>query len=281
MRRFPRLTLWTIGTWLVLSFWSGVVRAELPFLLDLPATRANSASIRYTPGSLDRASHVQARLGFLVHDFGRWTGYKLPLHAYLLSRREWEAIGVRIPYGLPVRLPDGGLVLSAWGDAQMVALWRDLLDGDLPALEGTPLRGTSEEASSLLGLDLLAQVEAARTLVARAGFAAAEPKIHDLLAHTLAAGAFGRHEAARLDDIVTVFERLETAVIEDNSPNSELRLLLRVQARTFRAASRLLAARGEDGVKALFKLAKKKDGALDAPTLRKKFPEITDWLERR
>ncbi len=252
--------------------------AELPFLLDLPATHKSWAGVRYTPGSLDRASHVQDRLGLLVDDFDRWTDQKQPLFAYLLSRTEWEEVGVRIPYGLPARLPDGGIVLAAWGDKGMVALWRELLNGALPEIEGTPLRGTVEESSSLLALDLLGQVEASRTLVARGELQAAEPRVYDLFAHTLAASAFYRHERGRFNDIAALFRRLAAAEVSADSSHADLRTLLQEQARTFNAAHWLLAKRGEDAPKTLFKLARKKKGALDTSTLRQRFPELAAWL---
>ncbi len=254
---------------------------EMPFLLDLPPNRTSSAGVRYTPGSLDRASHVQQRLSLLARDFARWSGGKETLQAYLLSRQEWEELGVRIPYGLPARLPDGGVVLSAWGDSGTVALWTDLLAAELPAVEGTPLRGTAAEASTLLALDLLAQVEVSRTLVVRGGYRVTEPRIADLLAHTLAATAFWRHEAARFDDIGLFFARLARTPVaaEGSVPEEGLRRLLRRQARTFLAAHLIVRAREDEAAKALLKLAAKQHDGLGAEDLRRKFPEITSWLD--
>ena len=67
----------------------------LPYLLDVGDLRA---LVRYSPGALDRASHVQFRFALLAEDFGKWSGQPVPLSVVLLSRTDWEALDLAVPY---------------------------------------------------------------------------------------------------------------------------------------------------------------------------------------
>lgn len=252
---------------------------ELPFLLDLPVTAERAAAVRYTPGSLDRASHVQDRYSLLAADFARWGGMKLPLLVMLLSREDWERIGVQLPYGFPVRLPNGTVMLASWGDAGTVGLWRHLLAGGLPQIEGTPIRGTADEASSLLITDLLGQIEAARGLLSRAGLGSSQPRINDFMAHTLALSAVLNHDRSRLELLDQVFRQLEVAPAEIPGADPTLGGWLRYQGDAYRAARTLAARRGNAAAKQLLKLARKDGGGLSAEDLRKRFPELGPWLD--
>lgn len=253
---------------------------EMPFLLDLPVTRERAASVRYTPGSLDRASHVQDRFSLLAADYARWGGDKMPLLVILLSREDWRALGVAMPYGFPVRLPNGAVMLAAWGDAGTVSLWRHLLADGLPEIEGTPLRGTAEEAASLLITDLLGQIEAARGLLGRGGFGSPQPRIADLMAHALALSAVINHDRERLALLDEVFRQLAAAPSE--IPGAEPRLggWLRYQADAYYAARTLATRRGAASGKLVLKLARRNGGRLTADDLRRRFPELGPWLER-
>lgn len=251
----------------------------MPFLLDLPVTAERAAAVRYTPGSLDRASHVQDRYSLLAADFGRWSGNKLPLLVILLSREDWQRLRVQLPYGFPVRLSNGTVMLAAWGDAETVRLWSHLLTEGLPALEGTPIRGTGAEASSLLITDLLGQVEAARGLLSRGGIGSPQPRINDFMAHTLALSAVINHDRGRLTALDDIFRQLESAPVEIPGADSKLGGWLRYQSDAYRAARTLATKRGNSAAKLMLKLARKNGGSLSAAELRKRFPEMGPWLD--
>lgn len=258
---------------------ASVADQDLPFLLDLPVTPERVAAVRYTPGSLDRASHVQDRYSLLASDFGRWGRAKLPLLVILLSREDWNRIGVRLPYGFPVRLPNGTVMLAAWGDSGTVELWRHLLAEGLPVIEGTPIRGTPDEAASLVLTDLLGQIEAARGLLARGGFGSPQPRIDDFMAHTLALSAVLNHDRPRLELLDSVFRQLEKAPTEIPGAEPALGGWLRSQGDAYRAARTLAAKRGNVSAKLLLKLARKGGGSVSAADLRKRFPELGLWLD--
>lgn len=252
---------------------------DMPFLLDLPVTPDRAAAVRYTPGSLDRAAHVQNRYSLLADDFNRWGGRRLPLLVVLLSREDWQRLGVQLPFGFPVRLPNGTVMLAAWGDGGTVELWQQLLAEGLPALDGTPIRGTTEEAASLLITDLLGQVEAARGLLSRGGFGSPQPRIADLMAHTLALSAVLNHDRGRLGLLDDLYRQLETAPAEIPGADPTLGGWLRYQGDAYRAARTLAVKRGNASAKQLLKLARKKDGTLMPDDLRKRFPELGPWLD--
>ena len=251
---------------------------DLPFLLDLPVNRNNAAAVRYTPGSLDRASHIQDRYSLLAVDFAKWGNRKLPLLVILLSRDDWQQLGVELPYGFPVRMANGSVLLAAWGDRGTVELWRHLLGDGLPLLEGTPLRGTPEEASSLLITDLLGLIEAARGLLGRAGFGAREPRLNDFMAHTLALSAILEHDRERLTVLDEIFRQLASAPSEIPGAEATLGGWLRFQADAYWAARQVATERGAAGARQLLKLARKNGGALSREDLRRRFPELESWL---
>ena len=256
-----------------------ITAQDLPFLLDLPVTPDRAAAVRYTPGSLDRASHVQDRFSLLAADFSRWGGSKLPMLVVLLSRDDWKRIGIQLPYGFPVRLPNGTVMLAAWGDPGTVELWRHLLVEGLPQLEGTPIRGTPDEAASLIITDLLGQIEASRGLLSRSGFGSPVPRINDFMAHTLALSAVLNHDRGRLALLDSVFRQLEVAPAEIPGAEPTLGGWLRYQGDAYRAARLLAAKRGNASAKQLLKLTKKAGGSLSPADLRKRFPELVPWLD--
>ena len=259
---------------------------QFPFLLDLKPNTISSVRVRYTPGSLDRASHIQTRFSIVASDFAKWGKQKVPLLIYLLSREEWEGLGGGLPYGVPARLPSGEVMLSAWGDPGTVALWRRL-GVPLPELEGFPIRGTPEEVASMVLVDVFGQVEACRALLGRAGYRAAEPWIVDLMAHTLSLASSLRSEPGQMDPIGSLYDHLLERRARQSAPTDalgregDLVVWLWEQAEVHRAARRLIERRGHQAAPALLKLARKKAGVLGSVDLGKRFPEIQDWLAAR
>ena len=71
-----------------------------------------------------------------------------------------------------------------------------------------PVRGTVEEAASLVPSDLLAQVEAARAGFYATGMKTTAPWVEDLIVHLVALAAFERNESGRMPQVDAFFELL-------------------------------------------------------------------------
>jgi hypothetical protein len=265
--------------------------ANLPSLLNLRGARS---TVRYSPGSLDRAAHVQARLDALAEDFATWGGGQRELLAFVLGPEDWQAAGLLRAYGLPeLTGPAGnaGIALPAWGDDRTIAVWRALLGtagGPLPWSAGTPVRGTPEEAASLAAADLLAQIDLAREFVDRARLAGGPPWIRELLAATVARAAFERHEAERRQEIVDFFGALARGAASAGAAGGaligyrdDLPYPERVAAsgRFFAAAGFLLDRDRAKTVPRLMKLAGKNGRPLAPGDLLPRYPGLKEWLE--
>lgn len=169
--------------------------------------RGDSVPTRYTPGSLDRAANVQWRLEIVMKALGR-AGVKIDgINLYLASPEEWEAAHCARPYGLPEAF-GSTLMLPAWGTDRTVALWTSLV-GVAPSGDGQmPIRGSAEEAGSLIWTDILGQVEAARAGLRRGSVKGSAPWVVDLLAHLVALDAYEREEPRRLLELDAFFAAL-------------------------------------------------------------------------
>ena len=194
--------------------------------------RGDSVPTRYSPGSLDRAANVQWRLEIVMKALGR-AGVKIDgINLYLASPEEWQASGCARPYGLPETF-GSTLMLPAWGTDRTVALWSELV-GAAPSGDGSmPIRGTPEEAGSLVWTDILAQVEAARVGLRRAEVRATAPWVLDLLAHLVALAAYEREEPGRLAALDGFFATLSARVataIDPARPLPELATAERLAA---------------------------------------------------
>lgn len=262
-----------LASGLRLSAQSAPSPQPLPHLLDVGDARA---LVRYSPGSLDRASHLQTRLALLSEDFRRWTGESIPLGAVLLSRAEWESVELAVPYGLAARLGNGEVALSAWGDIGTVRLWRGLLGGRLPELEGHPLHGTKDEAASLLLADVLAQGIASRSLLERAGYAGIHPVVLNFAAHVVSLAASNRHEPMTLGEIRRMYARqLPSSAARADQWSARLA----TEGAYFRAADALIQKRGTGkAVKSVLKQLRKHGLLLTPEALVAKFPEAGSLL---
>lgn len=227
-------------------------------------------TVRYTPGALDRADHVQRRYTLLARDFGPKNAAGPVLLVELMSAPEWRAAGLPEPFGLPAIGASGSLVLPAWGNAESVATWRLLLAGRLPRIDGTPLRGSAEEAASLAAADLLGELEASRLLLAVQRLSGDRPWVDDLLAAALAASAFQRYEAPRWPEIRALFDRLARA--------GDPRLAERLRCAAYlEAAARIGEEAGKLPARPLLKMAAKKKGPLAAQRLLEAYPWLAEW----
>lgn len=254
--------------------------ANLPSLLNL---RGAHSVVRYSPGSLDRAAHVQARLDALAEDFAAWGGSRQELLAFVLSPEDWQAARMTRAYGLPEATGANGLALPAWGDEHTITVWRALLGGSVPWSAGTPVRGTPEEAATLAAADLLAQIELARQFVDREHLAGGAPWLRELLAATVARAAFDRHEADRRDEILGFFAALVRGA-PPSGPPTEYREDLPYQQRLaaaahfFTGAELLLRHDRAKTIQRLVKMSRKNGRPLEAADLLARYPGLGAWL---
>lgn len=260
---------------------TGDASSVLGMLLSLPG---DLVDIRYSPGSLDRAVHVQDRAELLVEDFRSWSSGDTTLVIYLLSREEWKMSGYKSPYGLAIRVGGHGLAINSDGDSGTVAMWRDLLGTALPTLPGAPLRGTPEEAASLGVCDILSVHEASRVMLSTVEFDGDAEWIEPLMVHTVALSWIERNEAARLPEVRQVFQSLSAneggpgAHSLAEYPTRSLRTYLWYQAQFHAGAAVLTEQEGGGAAKKLFKLARKNGGVLKATDLVQEFPGLDSWL---
>ncbi len=259
----------------------GAGAAERGLLLDLSG---REATVRYSPGSLERAARVQESYALLAAKVAPWMKRKEALLVYLLSRDDWQAAGLALPYGFFARMPVDALALPAWGDPGTVELWRGLLGSALPEAEGEPVRGSPEEAASVRMADLLADVEAARLLLERAGIRADRVWAGELMAHAVAYSFLWKHRPARLSAAeglyATILARdraLPAPALSDYRTGLSIEAWLRFQARFSRGSRRLAEAEGMGAGKAIVKLARR-NGQLTEAALLKRWPALSGWL---
>lgn len=259
---------------------AGGTTAERPFLLTL---RGDIATLNYTPGSLDRAVHVQQRLELLGHDFSRWAEHGAKLRVFVLSRDEWARFGFLLPYGLPGRIGDNTLAVPSYGDEETVRLWAEIRGEPLEPLPGRPLKGTAVEAAGLALSDLMMEVEAVRVLLASAGLRGESQWLHQVLAHLVARTAFQRYEEPRLPQIDAFFASLGRRVtaklpVERYAPGLDLEDFLWFESRFYDGARRLMESGKKSDAKALLKRARKNDGMLTTAAFFELCPHMRGWL---
>jgi hypothetical protein len=245
---------------------------DLRHLLLLPG---EAAWVFYTPGSLDRAAHVQEWLRTLATEHAKWSGSTVPLSALVLNREEWEGAGLARPYGLPLGLGRGTVALPAEGDSGTVAGWKALLGGHLPPLAGSPLRGSSEEASSLLAADLLGRLEAARELQAVGPIQAQEPWVRELVGAMVARWAL-RGEPLTVSYMQRLCEELAaTAAGAAGRAEEAVDLAGRLGDHRAFAAAHSLAGSERRPLSRLLELQKRGGGVLHAGLLLGRYPQLS------
>lgn len=254
-----------------------------PRYLLLPMS-GDRASVRYTPGALDRSANLQRRLELLTRYFERWGGEHVEVLVFVLGRTEWEQAGFNVTYGLPVRVGETALAVPAEGDPGTVELWQTLLDGRLPRIAGTPIRGTPEEAASLLVSDLLAQTLCAEILVDSTGLAGDAFWVRGVLTHLISWMMAERLGTDRPEDVVTLYEQFlrwhapRTLSVRDYGHDVVLADWLYFQAQFLEGARAVYAKAGKESLKKMIKLKKKGGGTLASEDLRRKFKGVDEWL---
>ncbi len=249
-------------------------------LLRLPG---DFATVRYTPGSLDRAANLQSRLEHAARAFKRWVDVRLEVEVYVLSREEWRQAGYDVPYGIPVRIGRRGLAAPAEGDDDTVRLWGELLHGMLPAVAGMPIRGTPQQAATMILSDVLTQLQMAEILVDEIDIAGDRPWVRGLMTHLVSVDLVRRYEAVRLKDLETMYQLLardagpKAASARDYGPDLGLSDWLWFQAQFHAGAQTILAKTGKGAVKKMKQLRKKSDGVLSGELLLRRYKELGAW----
>ncbi len=257
---------------------SGAVLSRLP-LLDL---YSELVPVRYSAGSLQRASNLQDPFELLTSDFRRWSGTPAQLAVLLLNRDEWTQAGFALPYGLPMRSSGAAVATAAWGDGETVDLWRGLLGWSLPTVEESPLRSTAEEAASLLPGDLLGLFEGARLLVENAGYSGSESWVGDVVSHTLALTVVARGFVGGLGEADRFYQNLAAdrpaRPLAEYGPGLSLEDWLWFQSRFYGAARAILDSERRGTGKSIVKLIRKHEGHLSVGELVGRYPSLSAWI---
>ena len=249
-------------------------------LLRLPG---DTVTVRYTPGSLDRAANLQRRLELAVRAFKRWVDLKLEVEVYLLSREEWRQARYDVPYGVPVRVDRRGLAAPAEGDDGTVGLWAEMLEGVLPAVAGAPIRGTPQQTATMILADFVTQLQLCEILADEIGIAGDQQWVRGLMSHLASVDLVRRFESVRLADLDAMYQLLSRDAgprafsTRDYGPDLELGEWLWFQAQFHRGAQVILAKAGKGSVKKMKQLRKKTDGILHGDLLLRRYDQLDQW----
>ncbi len=250
-------------------------------LLRLPG---DFATVRYTPGSLDRAANLQNRLELAARAFKRWVDTRLEIDVYVLSREEWQQSRYDVPYGVPVRVGRRGLAAPAEGDEGTVKLWADLLQGMLPAVAGMPLRGTPQQTATMILSDFLTQLQISEILVDEIGIAGDAQWVRGLSTHVASVEVVRRYEIVRLKDLGTMYQLAAREAgprafsARDYGPDLSLPDWLWFQAQFHAGAQAIIAKEGKGSLKKLKKMRRKGDGMLTGDLLLKRNETLSEWF---
>ncbi len=241
------------------------------------------ATVRYTPGSLDRAANLQSRLELAARAFKRWVDTRLEVDVYVLSREEWNQARYDVPYGVPVRVGRRGLAAPAEGDEGTVELWGSLLQGMLPAVAGIPIRGTPQQTATMILADLLTQLQISEILADEIGIAGDEQWVRGLNTHVASVELTHRYEPTRMKDLDTLYQLAASDAgprafsVRDYGPDLSLRDWLWFQAQFHAGAQTVIAKAGKGSLKKLKKMSRKGDG-ITGDQLLKRYDTLNDWF---
>jgi hypothetical protein len=254
---------------------------QAPFLLVL---KGQAAFVNYTPGALDRATHIQRRIELLAVEFSRKVKLPLRVRIFVLNRDEWAQFGFGVPYGIPGRIRGTTLAVPSLGDQGTVDLWTGILGVEVPPLPGIPMKGSAVEATTLAMADLLTEVEATRLLLSSAGLRGETPWVHQVLAHLVARIAFVRFEEVRMPEIDAFFEAIGPGTskypLERYSQGLDLETLLWFESRFSRGARVVFeSARKKNELRKFLRSTLESGGLLTEEALLAKYPALTGWLE--
>ncbi|MCZ7651821.1 MAG: hypothetical protein M5U13_11945 [Thermoanaerobaculia bacterium] len=263
---------------------AGRVDPDLPSLPELGGD--HQVLVRYTPGSLERAAHVQQRLVAFAAEADAALGGRNALQVYVLSRDEWESAGFERPFGMPEVTAGGALALPAFADEASVRLWRDRLGGALPPPTGRAVVASAQEAGALAAADTVGYADLARLLVERRPAAVDSPWLGELLVHLLARLPLARQFPEDLPAADAVLVGLVRAGGGDGArplaawrPGLPLGERLWFDGEFGRGAAALIADRGALRARRLLASTLKKGKPLAAGQLLEDSPALAGWLQ--
>lgn len=255
--------------------------ARLESLLVLPG---DAVTIRYTPGTLDRAAHVQRRLETLAELFALLSKRPQTLEAWVLAREDWEAAALERAYGLPLQVGPAAFAIPGWGDDAQVGAIESLLGEPAPELDGVPLRGTAREGGALQVADAILQIEASRDFAERAGLRGDAPWVDGLLAQWVARLAFERFEPGRMPQIARLFDAFAMTQggpralrLEDFVAGLPLAIDLWYQAQFLRGADQIWVEKGERASSRWLYRRIERQREVTAAELEQEFPGLVEW----
>lgn len=253
---------------------------ELFLLLRLPGDRA---TIRYTPGYLDRAANLQNRLELSARIFERWADRPIELEAYVLGPEDWEQARLDMTYGIPIRVGHLGIAAPAAGNDSTIRLWAGKLQGILPTVHGLPLRGSPQEAASLVVADIVVQLLVAEALVDEVRVGGDQHWVRGLMTHVVALGLVKSFDEGRLRDLDAMYALLtqeqgaKTFSARDYHPDLTLSDWLWFQAQFHVGAKQLIEKEGRDAIKKMIKMSKKQ-GTVPGELLLRRYKPLNEWF---
>lgn len=249
-----------------------------PRLLPL---RGVQVQMGYVPGSLDRAEHVRRRLEAICEALNDTTKAPLALHGFVLDREEWDKAGLG-EWGLPARLENQIWAVAAEGDPATVRRTRELTGGWLPLLGGEPLRGTAEEAASLLVGDAILQVGVVREFAAAQGLHGSEPWVDAFLVQLAARLAWETTDPGQMAGVALLWDRFALQRpgqrrLADYRYDLPLEDELAWQADLLRGADLVWVDKGPFGTRHYLKKWIRRGEPITPADLDEDFPDLAAW----
>ena len=287
MRRNPTLSFHLLLILLAVAILvmptGGRAQGSSPLLLDL---QGQLASIRYSPGSLDRAANLQDPVELLVENFDTWGKEKIPLLIYILSPDDWSQFGLQDPYGMPSAMGGRGIAIPAWGTEESVQLWHGLMKTRLPTTPTTEFRrGSPEETSSLLVSDIVALPELAKILLISGGFRSEQPWTECVAAQAVSLSYVLLNKDQRLPEMRLVYSSLGEAAggaraftLQEAASSDRREIQLWFDAQCFAAATIMAQDGGKQPAKEMLKAARKNGREIRSIDLISSFPGLDNWL---
>lgn len=252
-----------------------------PDLLLLPG---RLCEVRYVPGSLDRAAHLQQRLDRIAEALRPLADAEQTPRLRVLDAEHWQAAGYERQWGLPAPAGDLEFAVASEGDPATVARMRDLTGGYLPRMSGDPFRGTADEAASLLVADAVLQAELATAWLRRIGARGGEPWVEGVLGQLVARLTWEATDAGQMPAIADLFDRialthggLRSRRLEDYRAGLPLEEELWYQAQFLRGADLLWVEKGSAGVRRWLRDVARRGRAATAAELMDRAPGLAGW----
>ena len=238
--------------------------------------------MRYVPGSLDRAERARQRLEGICDAMSKIAKPPYGLHGIVLDREEWEKSGLGASWGLPARVEDGIWAVAAEGDADTVARMVELTGGWLPPLGGEPLRGTVDEAASLMVSDAILQTAVVREFFAARGPRGGEPWVSALVVQLAARLAWETTDPGQMIGVAFLFDRFAAARpgprrLADYRDGLPLADDLAFQADFVRGADLVWVEKGPLGTRNLLRKAIKDGVPITLADLEDEAPGLAAW----